>query len=450
MDEFTALQRELQEGRALTRELFLEHIRGCVQASVLELMEEEVQRLCGPRYRPLAAANCRRAGSEQGILYLEGEKRPIRRPRVRHRDADGVEREFQLGTYARVRKLDNIAEEVVGLVSEGVSARGVRRLKRGGPSKSTASRLWASGSAAKLEALRGRDLSEERFYGLVMDGIVLSRDLTVVVAVGLCCDGRKMVLDFSVGSSESYEVVHELLVRIRERGFAVEQRLLAILDGSEALRKAVREFWSDAVIQCCLVHVERNLHGYLRKRDHSECSRLLRRLRKAEGLEAATEAAAELYRWVCRRNQQARQRLEDLGQELLALHALNVPATLNVSLLSTNLIENAIKNYRRHTDRVNRWRSNTDQVERWTGAALITVENGFRRIVGYRDLPLLIAALDKNSPVSVPAAPFRTCPSGTPPGGGDVRHCAAGTPGATAEHALDEQPNAHELQETIR
>ena len=344
MDDPRALLEELQASRERTRDLFLSHIRGCVQASVLELMQEEVEELCGPRYNRSSANRHRRAGSDIGILYLEGERCPIRRPRVRETDDDGNEFETRLGTYARVRNLDNIAEEVIRLISEGVSARGVRRVKDRAPSKSTASRIWIKGSAEKLDELRSRDLSASTYFGLVMDGIVISRELTVVVAVGLCKDGRKVVLDFSVGSSESYEVVKELVVRIRQRGFTVSQRLLTILDGSEALRKAVKEFWPDAIIQTCLVHVERNLHKYLSRKHHGELSRLMNRLRRAEGLEAGTEAAIELYRFVSRRNQQARQLLENIGDTLLAFHALNVPATLNVSLLSTNLIENAIKN----------------------------------------------------------------------------------------------------------
>ena len=450
MNDHKSLLSEHQEEREWTRELFLSHMRGCVQASVLELMQAEVEALCGPRYDRLPGSTHRRAGSEKGVLYLDGEKRRIQRPRVRHTDGDGNEREAQLGMYARVRNLDNIAEEVVRLMSEGVSTRGVQHIKEQAPSKSTVSRLWAAGSAEKLNELRSRDLSGDAYFGLVMDGIVLSRELTVIVAVGLCSDGRKVILDFAVGSSESYEVVKDLVVRIRKRGFKVEQRLFAVLDGAEALRKAVTEFWPDAIIQACLVHAERNLRKYLARKHHGENARLMKRLRRAEGLEAGTEAAKELYQFVSGKNQQARQRLESLGDTLLAFHSLNVPATLNVSLLSTNLIENAIKNYRRHTGRVNRWRPETDQVERWTGAALVSIERGFRKIVGYRDLPALTNALATQEKISIPTAPFRTCPSGTPPIGGDVLHSAVGMPAAETGGRLDEHTNKQELTMTIR
>ena len=83
MNDHKSLLSEHQEERELTRDLFMSHIRGCVQASVLELMQEEVKELCGPRYNRSHESTHRRAGSDSGILYLEGGKRDIRRPRVR-------------------------------------------------------------------------------------------------------------------------------------------------------------------------------------------------------------------------------------------------------------------------------------------------------------------------------------------------------------------------------
>jgi len=69
-----------------------------------------------------------------------------------------------------------------------------------------------------------------------------------------------------------------------------------------------------------------------------------------------------------------------------------VPATLNLSLLSTNAIENVMLNYRRHTAKVTRWQSETNQISRWTATALLKAEEGFRRLKGYAELPKLIAA----------------------------------------------------------
>ena len=85
--------------------------------------------------------------------------------------------------------------------------------------------------------------------------------------------------------------------------------------------------------------------------------------------------------------------LDEAGEALITLHKLNVPATLNGTLLSTNAIENVMRNYRGQTARVARWRLETNQLSRWTATALLHVELGFHRLKGHADLPKLVAAL---------------------------------------------------------
>jgi len=69
----------------------------------------------------------------------------------------------------------------------------------------------------------------------MLDGIALGKDLTAVLAIGLTCDDRKLVLDFQVGSSENCEVCDDLLYRFVRRGFKPVERLYCVLDGSGAL-----------------------------------------------------------------------------------------------------------------------------------------------------------------------------------------------------------------------
>lgn len=74
---------------------------------------------------------------------------------------------------------------------------------------------------------------------------------------------------------------------------------------------------------------------------------------------------------------------------ILAFHRLNVPATLNVTFLSTNHIENVIRNTRGMIGRVCRWQAHNDQLERWMGVALLRAQSGFRRVRGRRELGAL-------------------------------------------------------------
>jgi putative transposase len=77
---------------------------------------------------------------------------------------------------------------------------------------------------------------------------------------------------------------------------------------------------------------------------------------------------------------------------LLALHRLNVPNTLQRTLLGTNAIENSFLNTHRKIGRVTRFRTETDQVSRWLSYALLEAEKGFRKIAGHASLPHPIAA----------------------------------------------------------
>jgi len=399
-------------------EFFREQMRGAVRQALQDIMCEEVEDLCGRKYRPSTAALHRRAGSDDGVFYCHGHKEAVKRPRVRQRQADGTEREVALASYQQARQQTNIAAEAMVLVEEGLSMRSCQRVTQGALSASVVSRQWVVQSAHRLEQLRSRDLSQERYCGLLIDGVVLGAELVVVVALGLTVDGRKQILDFSVGSTESYEVARDLLARVRARGFRVSGRLLAVLDGAKALHKAVRELWPDAVIQGCLVHKERNLHGYLRRGDHAECSRLMKRLRQAQGAAAGREALAAVRKFAKERNAAALASVEEAGESLIALHTLEVPATLNGSLLSTNAIENVMRNYRRQTGRVSRWNPRSDQVERWSATALLWAERGFRKIKGHEQLPQLLAALGWPSSEttrcvadSVTASPLRGAPA---------------------------------------
>ncbi|MBL9155918.1 MAG: hypothetical protein JNJ70_00505, partial [Verrucomicrobiales bacterium] len=86
-----------------------------------------------------------------------------------------------------------------------------------------------------------------------------------------------------------------------------------------------------------------------------ESQRLFSCLRKAEGGEAGEEAFEDLREFLAERNAAAALAMSDRKEEILVVHRLNVPATLNVTLLSTNAIENVIRNWREQTGNVKRW-----------------------------------------------------------------------------------------------
>lgn len=94
--------------------------RQAVRAGLYETMAEEVESLCGPRYRPDSGCSCHRAGSEKGVAYFEGGKEEIRRPRVRHED----EGEVEPGSYRAASSPRNLFGRIVDSLAQGLPQRG--------------------------------------------------------------------------------------------------------------------------------------------------------------------------------------------------------------------------------------------------------------------------------------------------------------------------------------
>ena len=405
MNEVNLLESLGQVSSSQTGQVLRDFLRGQVRQMICEVMAAEVTEICGPKHHPSSHDHFR-AGTSVGRVLVEGEREKVVRPRVRQRASDGSSREIELASYKAAKDPQQLQTQIVQAIVSGVSSRAIEENhpKSPGVKRSSVSRLWQEAGKKFVEQLRSKDLGAITWCALMLDGIRLSKEQTAVVALGIDAKGNKHVLDFVLGSSESLEIARELMGRIVNRGFQCQQRLYVVLDGSDALRAAVKEFFSDSVIQRCLVHKERNIKGKLSKRHWGELSRLFTRLRRVQGLDAAEEVLGELKSFLEPINSEAFKSLQEAGEDLLALHRLNVPNTLHRSLLSTNAIENSFLNTRRKIGRVTRFRAETDQASRWLSYALLEAEKGFRRILGHADLRTLISALEKSK--SSPAKKF--------------------------------------------
>lgn len=380
-------------------EALREHLRASAREALKEIFEQEIRSLCGERYHP-EGGDCRRAGTAPSYVMTDARREAMDRPRVRRERPDGMTEEVQLKSWKMAQSAHQWEAAMMRAVLCGVSTRGCKRLRPDdlvGESSSSISRLWQRKAAELVERVQQSDLSGIDPVVLMLDGVVLSKGAIATVALGIDASGSKHVLGFRVGSSENQEVCRDLLSNLTRRGLRApaSRYLLAVLDGSQALENALLEVFPKTLIQRCLVHKERNLKGYLSTRHWSEINRLFERLRKSQGTEAAEEALAEIEVFLRDKNQQARESLEEARHHLLTLLDLDVPNTLNRSLLSTNCIENLFKNLRRHIGKVCRWREDTDQADRWLASGLILASEGFRKISGHREIPALIVALER-------------------------------------------------------
>lgn len=404
-----SLREELaQASEGESREIFQTAIRRMARLAFFEALEEEVTNLCGRKHHPRKESEYYRAGSEKGVAYLNGEREEIIRPRVREKEGS----EVGLKLYEVASSQKNLFEEVVRVMSEGLSSRSTSRVTKGALSKSSASRMWIEKSLEQLEHFRSRPIDHHDFFALQVDGIALGKEIMLVVALGIDRHGQKHALDFEQGTSESALSVGNLFARLRKRGLKEpeQRRLLVQRDGSQAIAKAVRTYFPNALQQECVIHLQRNVKDRLRRKDADELDLHFKRFREAQGKLAGEDAFDDLLTYVNERNAVAGHALKERKEVLLTVHRLNLPATLNRTLLSTNIIENAIKNWRQHTGRVKLWNEKKDMVTRWAATGLLWSENTFNKIAHAEDLHHLEAALSYCVPASVAHAPEPSTP----------------------------------------
>lgn len=395
MENVSLIEHLAQAGDSEVSEAFESFMRTAARTALATSLFEEVESLCGKAYFPSPDNDHQRAGSAPGRYFFGTDEEGIRRPRVRK---DG--REVRLKTYEAAQDRGALHDAMLRAFMAGMPSREHKRMFQGasGTSHGEVSRLWQQEGERCIEQLRGRDLGKADYVVLMLDGIALGGDLCAVVALGITVEGEKHILDFQIGASENLEVCMDLLSRIEERGFKPRRRLLAVTDGSKPLRKSVRKKWPGAIIQRCLIHKARNIKSYLSYRHHGDVDRFFKRLRKAEGLDTAKEVVEELRAFLKGKNAQALASMEEAGDELLAVHGLGAPSTLNTTLLNTNCIENPFRNVRAKIRRVSRWRAETTMASRWLAYALLEAERGFRRINHCADMKRLAKILESFSP----------------------------------------------------
>ena len=322
MEKSDLLNRLYQAETAEAASLLRDMLHRSVREALYGLVEEEISALCGPRHHPKEGSSFYRSGSAQSEIYLDGSRVSATRPRIRCKTGDGSSIEVHLKTWKTAQDPDAWEDALMRATLCGVSTRDQKRLHDSelkGMSKSSVSRLWQRKAADLVSELMGRELSGEPVLALMLDGVHLADNLYALIAVGIYADGHKEVLGFRIGSSENIEVSRDLVSDLVNRGLQTEERvrLLAVLDGSDPLKKAVLEFFPDAVIQRCLVHKERNIRRYLSKQHWMRLGQLFADLRKCEGADDALGALEHIEGFLSDKNKAARDSLGEAGEELL-------------------------------------------------------------------------------------------------------------------------------------
>ena len=365
------------------------------------LMQEEVRELVGERSQRQAERRANRWGVEHGYCVVMGQKVPIERPRVRTTD----DKEVRLGSYEMFHRGEPLTETVWEKLMLGLSTRkygqAVRQFTEAyGLEKSAISEHFIEASRAKLKEMMEHRLEKRRLCALLIDATPFEGQ-QMVAALGIAQDGRKTILGVRQGATENATVVGELLGELMNRGLDFTEPRLYVLDGGRALTAAVKKYAGEsAVIQRCQVHKRRNVLDHLTDEQKPAAARKLNAAYALENHAAAKQALNALHRELMDLNPSAARSLGEGMEETLTLHRLHVPMQLRKTLTSTNVIESAFSIVERVCRNVKRWHAG-DQRERWVGSGLLVAQKQFRRITGYKQIPVLIRELEAQAPMKV-------------------------------------------------
>lgn len=202
------------------------------------------------------------------------------------------------------------------------------------------------------------------------------------------------MLGFHQGASENQQICDRLLDDLAARNLDLQQNFLCVLDGGRGVRASVKKHCGDRVlVQRCQLRKRRNICEHFADEQQPYWDRKLANAYDLMSYADAKRCLQQIQRELQQVNPSAARSLEEGLEETLTLHRLGVPAELRTSLRTTNPIESAFSRVRTICRNVKRWRPG-DQRERWIGSGLVFAEQKFRRIVGYRALPNLIALLE--------------------------------------------------------
>ena len=367
--------------------------------AVAEALKAEVVALAGERYsRTGGLPGVVRWCQQRGSVYLADQKLPITYRRVR--DLPG-NREVPLVTYQRLQQPRQADRGVLLKVLRGLSCRAYAECAEAVPaafglSPSTISRRFIRASARQLRTLCERRLEAYDFVALFLDGKTFAAD-ALVIALGITLTGEKVLLGFVQTGTENERVCTAFLRALLERGLRAEQGLLCIIDGAKGLRKGLQAvFGGQALVQRCQWHKRENVVSYLPTAQQTAWRRKLQAAYEQPRYPEAKAALHRLRQELRLLNASAVTSLDEGLEETLTLHRLGLFEALGRSLKTTNCLESIMAQVGQRTDKIDRWRT-SDQKQRWVATALLDIEPRLRRIKGYRHLPLLRAALQRET-----------------------------------------------------
>ena len=350
-----------------------ERIRLLTQRAFQELINAEAETVIGAApYERSESRATQRNGTRPRTLSTTAGDLDLKIPKLR-------EGSFFPSLLERRRRVDQALFAVVmEAYVQGVSTRKVDDLVRAlgadsGISKSEVSRICVNLDEDVAE-FRERRLDDTSYPYVFVDATYCKARVgrrvvsqAIVIAVGVAADGRRQVLGFQVGDTESEPFWTEFFRDLKGRGLTGVQ--LVISDAHAGLIRAIEVAFQGAAWQRCRVHFMRNVLAKVPKVAAQMVAAIIRTIFVPRGKSELVHAQfEEVVTMLGRSHPAAAHLLEDAREDLLAF--TEFPSQHWQQIWSTNPLERVNKEIKRRTNVVGTF-PNPEALLRLTGHVLI-------------------------------------------------------------------------------
>ena len=350
-----------------------ERIRLLTERAFQELINAEATAVIGAgRYERSSGRTTQRNGTRPRTLSTTAGDLQLRIPKLR-------EGSFFPSLLERRRRVDQALFAVVmEAYVHGVSTRKVDDLVQAlgadsGISKSEVSRICQDLDEDVAEFCERR-LDDTTYPYVFVDATYCKARVgrrvvsqAIVIAVGVASDGRRQVLGFQVGDTESEPFWTEFFRDLKARGLSGVQ--LVISDAHAGLVRAIEVAFQGAAWQRCRVHFMRNVLARVPKVASQMVAAIIRTIFVPRGKRELVHAQfGEVITMLARSYPAAAELLEEARDDLLAF--TEFPSQHWQQIWSTNPLERLNKEIKRRTNVVGTF-PNPEALLRLTGHVLI-------------------------------------------------------------------------------
>jgi putative transposase len=257
----------------------------------------------------------------------------------------------------------------------------------------------------EYERWQQRDLSARRYVYIWADGVYLQARMEpqaecMLVIIGATPEGKKELVGFQVGTRESAQSWHELLVGLKARGLAMAPEL-AVGDGALGFWKALEEAFPSVRHQRCWVHKAANVLNKLPKSLQANARQDLREIWLAPDRATAEAALATFAAKYAPKYDRAVACLVKDREALLTF--FDFPAEHWDHLRSSNPIESVFATVRHRTVRT-KGALSQETARLMVFKLVMAAARSWRRLKGENQLPKVIEGVTFKDGVEVPTA----------------------------------------------